>query len=214
MKKISMAVLTLIIAGLFYMFLPLDSELLSQNAWERKLAEHNFPDIIEQEDEGRFLSYSEFREEVSGDPEDLYDAYKDRYIRFDTAEELYRFSVDVCYHPDVVYQIGEEKLSEEMIGVLLKLNYVLGCDIDYAVMKSRPSFRLAIPSSWKKKSTGMSFRAVLTAVALKFTISMSRITPICMWRGRRGAHRHHRLLCDVHLQCRHHKKPRLDQPHI
>lgn len=59
-----------------------------------------------------------------------------KYIRIDTAQELYRFSMDVSYED--VYITGnpteDVKLSHEKIGVLLSLNYKLGNDIDYSVM--------------------------------------------------------------------------------
>jgi len=59
----------------------------------------------------------------------------DKIIRFDTAEELYRFSVDVSYK--LKYTTYETKLTQSAISKLLSLHYVLGRDIDYSVMKSK-----------------------------------------------------------------------------
>ena len=60
-------------------------------------------------------------------------------IRFDTAEELYRFSKDVSL--EEIYITGtpaeDVKLSDAKITVLLSLNYVLGKNIDYSVMQSK-----------------------------------------------------------------------------
>ena len=59
-----------------------------------------------------------------------------KYIRIDTAEELYRFSMDVSYED--IYITGnpteDVKLSHEKRAVLLALNYKLGKNIDYSVM--------------------------------------------------------------------------------
>ncbi|MDD3712652.1 MAG: lamin tail domain-containing protein, partial [Candidatus Izemoplasmatales bacterium] len=62
-----------------------------------------------------------------------------KIIRFDTAEELYRFSVDVSFSQ--IYITGnpteDVKLSDAKIDELLDQHYVLGRDIDYSVMKSK-----------------------------------------------------------------------------
>jgi len=62
-----------------------------------------------------------------------------KYIRFDSAESLYRFSVDVSYAQ--IYLTGnpteDVKLSSDKIAVLLSLNYVLGNNIDYSVMGAK-----------------------------------------------------------------------------
>ncbi|MFO7969567.1 MAG: hypothetical protein R6U15_05640, partial [Candidatus Izemoplasmatales bacterium] len=57
-----------------------------------------------------------------------------QFIRFDTAEELYQFSVDVSF--DNVYESGDPEMASK-VSYLLSLDYVLGQDIDYSVMKSR-----------------------------------------------------------------------------
>ena len=63
----------------------------------------------------------------------------DKIIRFDTAEELYRFSVDVSY--EEVYQSSDPnenyKLSETKVEFLLGLHYVLGNNIDYSVLGAK-----------------------------------------------------------------------------
>ncbi len=62
-----------------------------------------------------------------------------KYIRFDTAEELYRFSMDVSF--EEIYETGnpteDVKLANDKIAVLLSLDYVLGNNIDYSVMQSK-----------------------------------------------------------------------------
>jgi hypothetical protein len=63
----------------------------------------------------------------------------DKIIRFDTAEELYRFSLDVSY--DQIYLSGDPnenyKLPPDKINFLLGLDYVLGNNIDYSVVGSK-----------------------------------------------------------------------------
>lgn len=62
-----------------------------------------------------------------------------KYIRIDTAEELYHFSMDVSYED--IYISGnpteDVKLSHEKIAALLSLNYKLGGNIDYSVMAAQ-----------------------------------------------------------------------------
>lgn len=59
----------------------------------------------------------------------------DKIIRFDTADELFRFSMDVSYN--LKYTPFETKLTAQAIQRLLGFHYVLGRDIDYSVMKSK-----------------------------------------------------------------------------
>ena len=62
-----------------------------------------------------------------------------KYIRIDTAEELYRFSMDVSYED--IYITGNPTedvvLSHEKRAVLLSLNYKLGNNINYSIMGAR-----------------------------------------------------------------------------
>lgn len=136
-KKIIACALTILIALTCYMLSPINDKMLLPGTWERRLSEHNFEEIIPKDDsDPLYVSYSEFRSEMGTEPNQVLSQYGSKFIRFDTADELYRFSVDVCFLPDVVYP-GSEKLTKAMIDVLLSLNYVLGCDIDYSVMKSK-----------------------------------------------------------------------------
>ncbi|MFW5888949.1 MAG: hypothetical protein ACOCUD_01075, partial [Bacillota bacterium] len=57
-----------------------------------------------------------------------------QFIRFDSAEELYQFSIDVSFQN--VYDSSDPEISNK-VNYLLSLDYVLGQDIDYSVMKSR-----------------------------------------------------------------------------
>jgi len=67
-----------------------------------------------------------------------------KFIRFDTAEELYDFSMDVSFIEQfTTYNESEElyelnpSFDESLVTTLLSLDYVLGRDIDYSVMESR-----------------------------------------------------------------------------
>ncbi|MDZ4197421.1 MAG: hypothetical protein U1C51_09290, partial [Candidatus Izemoplasmatales bacterium] len=62
-----------------------------------------------------------------------------RKIRFDTAEELYRFSIDVSFEFVYVtpFPAQNVKLNAEKVAFLLSLYYVLGNDIDYSIMNAK-----------------------------------------------------------------------------
>ncbi len=142
-KKYAIFTFTLILVFFIYALFPLETS-VSLPTPVRERGVHDFPENIDPKTyNDDFITYTEFRSEMENNPEIGNDPVKvlnnfiTKKIRFDTAEELYRFSVDVSYFPNIVYQAGEQKLSEEMVDALLKLNYVLGCDIDYAVMKSK-----------------------------------------------------------------------------
>lgn len=109
-----------------------------------RLGNHDFDPIIPTTPDDTYISYTEFRATIAtatATAAQIEAGAAGKKIRFDSAEELYRFSIDVCYHPDQIYMTSDPtqnvKLSPEVIGVLLSLDYVLGQDIDYAVMKSR-----------------------------------------------------------------------------
>lgn len=88
--------------------------------------------------ESTYLSYTEFRNTVAPTSAAILQinpATWGKIIRFDTAEELYRFSLDVSYN--LKYTQFETKLTLPAINILMSLDYVLGQDIDYTVMKSR-----------------------------------------------------------------------------
>ncbi|HPJ23611.1 MAG TPA: hypothetical protein PK113_01755, partial [Bacillota bacterium] len=89
-----------------------------------------------------YMSYSEYRDDyclAGSTPSECASAASGKYIRFDTAEELYRFSVDVSF--EEIYFTGnpteDVKLSDDKIDVLLSLNYVLGNNIDYSIMQAK-----------------------------------------------------------------------------
>ncbi len=88
--------------------------------------------------ESEYITYTEFRNNL-GDTSTHILAINPqtwgKVIRIDTAEELYRFSIDVSYN--LKYTIYETKLTSTAIGILLRLHYKLGDDIDYTVMKSK-----------------------------------------------------------------------------
>ena len=85
-----------------------------------------------------YMSYTDFRTnigDVSANIVAINPETWGKIIRIDTAEELYRFSIDVSYK--FKYTIYETKLTSEAIETLLSFDYVLGNDIDYSVMKSK-----------------------------------------------------------------------------
>jgi hypothetical protein len=85
-----------------------------------------------------YISYTDFRSDIgdiSANIVAINPATWGKIIRIDTAEELYRFSIDVSYK--FKYTIYETKLTPEAIETLLSFDYVLGNDIDYSVMKSK-----------------------------------------------------------------------------
>ena len=89
-----------------------------------------------------YITYSDFRDDyckASSTASECASAANSKKIRFDTAEELYRFSVDVSF--EEVYITGnpteDVKLSDDKIAVLLSLDYVLGNNIDYSIMQSK-----------------------------------------------------------------------------
>jgi len=98
-----------------------------------------------QTDSTDYITYSEYRETIcvysdtTATPTYCASQASGKKIRFDTAEELYRFSLDVSF--DTIYlsdTLSENyKLSDAKIAVLLSLNYVLGKNIDYSIMESK-----------------------------------------------------------------------------
>jgi len=89
-----------------------------------------------------YIGYAEFRSTycvVASTASECASAANGKKIRFDTAEDLYHFSVDVSY--EQVYQSSNPsenvKLTADKIAVLLSLDYVLGKNIDYSVMGAK-----------------------------------------------------------------------------
>ena len=95
--------------------------------------DHRFqemPDLVIPDE--TYMSYTTFRTSVGNTSTNILAINPDTWgkiIRIDTAEELYRFSVDVSYN--LKYTPFETKLSSQAISRLLSLHYVLGNDIDY-----------------------------------------------------------------------------------
>ncbi len=101
--------------------------------------EHKFEELpVLNLPEDTYMSYTYFRDEVAFNNATVLAinlATWDKIIRFDTADELHRFSMDVSYN--LKYSQFETKLSQPAIAKLLSLHYTLGRDIDYSVMKSK-----------------------------------------------------------------------------
>ncbi|MGD9761577.1 MAG: lamin tail domain-containing protein [Candidatus Izemoplasmatales bacterium] len=93
--------------------------------------------IIDKAESTDYITYTQYRNTICTAEASSCDTTK--IIRFDTAEELYRFSVDVSFSE--IYITGnpteDVKLSDAKIDELLDQHYVLGRDIDYSVMKSK-----------------------------------------------------------------------------
>lgn len=101
--------------------------------------EHTYEELPELEvPDNIYITYTDFRNNIaltSAQIEAINLATWDKIIRFDTANELYRFSIDVSYN--LVFTQYETKLTDLAISKLLSLDYALGRDIDYSVMKSK-----------------------------------------------------------------------------
>ncbi len=105
---------------------------------------HSFDPITPSTLDTSYVTYTNFRLNIANAAStaaSIITNMAGKKVRIDTAEELYRFSVDVSYHADQIYITGnpteDVKLSSDKIGALLSLDYVLGNDIDYSVMQSR-----------------------------------------------------------------------------
>ena len=89
-----------------------------------------------------YIVYSDFRDNYC-----LFDtsistcqsAVNGKYIRIDTAEDLYRFSVDVSYEDFYITgdPVEDKVLSWDKKAFLLSLYYKLGNNIDYSVMGAK-----------------------------------------------------------------------------
>ncbi len=89
-----------------------------------------------------YITYSDFRDNyclAATTASQCASAANGKDIRIDTAEELYRFSLDVSL--EEIYITGDPaedvKLANDKIAVLLSLDYTLGNHIDYSVMQSK-----------------------------------------------------------------------------
>ncbi|MDY0075129.1 MAG: hypothetical protein RBR75_04590, partial [Acholeplasmataceae bacterium] len=107
-----------------------DYGVINEHVFE-EMPELTLPDDV-------YLSYSDFRNNIAPTSAAILSINMetwDKIIRFETADELYRFSMDVSYK--LKYTPFETKLTDPAISRLLSLDYVLGRDIDYSVMKSK-----------------------------------------------------------------------------
>lgn len=111
-----------------------DVEFDGTYTWETDL------DVLTSADD--YITYSNFRNtycKAATTPSVCASAANGKEIRFDTAEELYRFSLDVSF--DKIYVTADPaenvKLSPTKIAVLLSLYYTLGNDIDYSTMNAK-----------------------------------------------------------------------------
>ncbi len=99
---------------------------------------HNFESIPSPVSDTNYISYTTFRNNISSyitSDGTKIGGIDSLYIRFDSAEELYYFSQDVCVNP-LVFS-GTVKFNHDQIYSILSLKFVLGDDIDYSTMGSR-----------------------------------------------------------------------------
>ncbi|MBE0700370.1 MAG: hypothetical protein IH571_01660, partial [Acholeplasmataceae bacterium] len=114
------------------------SKVIAQDPYE-VLHEHRFnalptPNIPE----SNYITYTEFRNEIGTTSNNILSIDPQTWgktLRIDSAEELYRFSIDVSYN--MTYTTYETKLTQPAIERLLSFDYALGNDVDYSVMKSK-----------------------------------------------------------------------------
>jgi hypothetical protein len=138
MKKIILAGL-LLTASFFvgYQLLHLEFDSIAQDFGS--FDDHSYdqlPNLVLPDD--TYISYTAFRNSIGTNSANILAINPSTWgkiIRIDTAEELYRFSIDVSYN--LKYTTFETKLTQPAIAVLMSLHYTLGSDIDYSVMKSK-----------------------------------------------------------------------------
>ena len=151
MKKILIPLFSLLITGIMLIVLLQSNPVFANDIIPRdKLTDHDFDSILPLYEESHFITYTALRDEIN-DYMALYPSnptqvvteihnnivLENKVIRLDTAQELYRFSVDVSFLDTILYELETTKLPFVVQEKLLDLDYVLGADIDYSVMKSR-----------------------------------------------------------------------------
>ena len=89
-------------------------------------------------DNNTYITYTDYRDDICTFASTLAECdVKDtnNIIRIDTAEELYRFSIDVSFQRK--YASETEKFSEAQMTVILNQDYALGNDIDFSSMNAK-----------------------------------------------------------------------------
>ncbi|MDX9692044.1 MAG: hypothetical protein RBT45_06250, partial [Acholeplasmataceae bacterium] len=139
MKKLTIGffILTSVLFMMVFVFTPKHISIAEENYGNT--GTHKYEEMPEITlPESTYISYTDFRNTVAETSAEILLINPQTWgkiIRFDTAEELYRFSLDVSY--DLKYTQFETKLTLSAINILMSLDYVLGQDIDYTVMKSK-----------------------------------------------------------------------------
>ncbi|MFA6692775.1 MAG: hypothetical protein WCR73_03360, partial [Acholeplasmataceae bacterium] len=146
MKKIISVLLLLAVFSFALGLFMMSPMINAANTIRDHLTEHSFDQILPTYEDSQYLTYNELRTLIDGyiansqnvvSKIDQDIVNENIVIRFDTAQELYRFSVDVSYLDSNKYETENYKLSLAVREKLASLDYVLGKDIDYSVMKSR-----------------------------------------------------------------------------
>ncbi|WP_264229443.1 hypothetical protein [Acholeplasma laidlawii] len=151
MKKILIPIFTILITGILLIAFIQSNPVFANDIVPRdKLTDHDFDSILPLYDESDFITYTTLRDEINdyvtqypSNPNQVVNlihtniVLENKIIRIDTAIELYRFSVDVSFLDTILYESETTKLPFVVQEKLLDLDYVLGADIDYSVMKSR-----------------------------------------------------------------------------
>ncbi|VEU83336.1 hypothetical protein [Acholeplasma hippikon] len=184
MKKFITVLSLLSIAVFLGAILSTSSDIFAADVEPREdLIEHDFGSLLPNLEISSYISYSDFRTMLNGyissNPSnvnavvDLIDENildENKIIRIDTAQELYRFSVDVSFLDSIKYELETTKLPIEVRNKMLDLDYALGNHVDYSVMKSRQfipigySFETIDNTPYEKYFTG-------TFNGMGFTIS-------------------------------------------
>lgn len=132
-SKVLILILMLVLTGLVLGF-SIAKDKVIVHGYQRStsiIPEHNFVDINDSTGSSYYISYTDFRLNIANDtatPDSIKQAlqinmpeHQRGKIRFDTAQELYNFSVDVSAFAG----------RYQHASTLLELHYVLGQDIDY-----------------------------------------------------------------------------------
>lgn len=146
MKKILLVAL-LLVAIILFSFMIYDGKNSYSRPYPKDNTGFNPEEIIIFEPDSNYISYTDFIKELDDEIKINEDLSKqqvitlaaNRKIRIDTAEELYRFSVDVSYHEESALDdpLTTNSYTFAVKEGLLALDYVLGDDIDYKSMRAK-----------------------------------------------------------------------------
>lgn len=149
MKKFILLFITLAITVSLIAILSTPNETFAAVVDKREeLVTQNYDPLLPSPETSSYISYTDFRKILDLEIEasttanvvkfiDEYITDEDKIIRIDTAQELYRFSVDVSYLDSIKYENETTKLDFLIQEKMMMLDYALGNNIDYSVMRSK-----------------------------------------------------------------------------